>query len=565
MKLVYKDKYQVVDGNMSDSQVGARKKKNIRNHIFVLNGIINEAIQTGKSIDVLLYDYRQCFDSLWLEECINHLFDAGIQDDKLALIYEANKVNKVAVKTPFGLTERETVNKIVLQGEVLGPLQCRVLVDTIGKECLTEDKLLYNYKGVKVPALAMVDDLACVTKSGVDSAEMNAFIKTKTNLKKLQFGSQKCHQLQIGNKEHLAADLFIDNWEVTKVSESETGVTNLMDSNSGEVQVEVADKEKYLGDILSNDGKNTKNILARKGKGLGVVDQITSILEEICFGPYQLEVALHLRNSMLLNGILTNSEAWYGLTAEDIKQLEQVDETLLRKFLEAPFSTPKVMLYLETGTKPIRFTIKMRRVMFLQNILQEDQNCLISKFFHAQDKKPGKNDWSLTARQNLEELNLNLDFEDIRKMSKFQFHSKASKAMSKLAFEYLLKEKNKGGTEQGKVSHIKFSELKLQKYFIPNNTSVKMAKFIFHARCRMLDLKTNYKNRNYSDMFCPICNNPETTDSQQRLLVCPALCVSSENRVEYSDLFSTNIEKQLGVATILERNLKKRSTILKVS
>ena len=192
------------------------------------------------------------------------------------------------MKTPFGLPERETVNKIVLQGEVLGPLQCSVLVDTIGKECLTEDKLLYNYKGVKVPALAMVDDLACVTKSGVDSAEMNAFIKTKTNLKKLQFGSQKCHQLQIGNKEHLAADLFIDNWEVTKVSESETGVTNLTDSNSVEVQVEVADKEKYLGDILSNDGKNTKNILAIKGKGLGIVDQITSILEEICFGPYQL-------------------------------------------------------------------------------------------------------------------------------------------------------------------------------------------------------------------------------------------------------------------------------------
>ena len=79
MKLVYKDKYQVVDGNMSDSQVGARKKKNIRNHIFVLNGIINEAIQTGKSIDVLLYDYCQCFDSLWLEQCINDLFDAGIQ------------------------------------------------------------------------------------------------------------------------------------------------------------------------------------------------------------------------------------------------------------------------------------------------------------------------------------------------------------------------------------------------------------------------------------------------------------------------------------------------------
>ena len=61
MKLIYKDKYPVVDESMSDSQIGARKRKNIRNHIFVLNGIINEAIQTkGKAIDILIYDYRQC-------------------------------------------------------------------------------------------------------------------------------------------------------------------------------------------------------------------------------------------------------------------------------------------------------------------------------------------------------------------------------------------------------------------------------------------------------------------------------------------------------------------------
>ena len=44
MKLVYQDKYDIIDDSMSDSQIGASKKKNIRNHIFLLNGIINEAI-----------------------------------------------------------------------------------------------------------------------------------------------------------------------------------------------------------------------------------------------------------------------------------------------------------------------------------------------------------------------------------------------------------------------------------------------------------------------------------------------------------------------------------------
>ena len=43
-------------------------------------------------------------------------------------------------------------------------------------------------------------------------------------------------------------------------------------------------EEKYLGDILSEDGRNMKNILARVSKGVGITNNIMSILEEICFG-----------------------------------------------------------------------------------------------------------------------------------------------------------------------------------------------------------------------------------------------------------------------------------------
>ena len=88
MKLVYGDKYDVVDGNMSDSNVGARKMKNIRNHIFVLNGIINDVIHNpGRdSIDIEILDYKQSFDFMWMEEVINDLWEAGIQDDNLSLL-----------------------------------------------------------------------------------------------------------------------------------------------------------------------------------------------------------------------------------------------------------------------------------------------------------------------------------------------------------------------------------------------------------------------------------------------------------------------------------------------
>ena len=88
MRLIYRDNYDTIDRSMSDSQVGGRKKKNIRNHIWVINGIINDVLHTKKKtpIDIQIYDYKQCFDSLWLQECMNDIWDAGLKDNAFALL-----------------------------------------------------------------------------------------------------------------------------------------------------------------------------------------------------------------------------------------------------------------------------------------------------------------------------------------------------------------------------------------------------------------------------------------------------------------------------------------------
>ena len=142
MKLIYNEKYKIIDSNMSDSNVGARRNKNIRNHIFVVNGIINDVLSSKKNkpIDIQIKDYKQCFDSMWLEETLNDLYEAGVTDDTLAVLYEANKEVNVAVNTPNGLTLRQKIEKIILQGDVFGPIECSVSVDTFGK--------VTNFRGI---------------------------------------------------------------------------------------------------------------------------------------------------------------------------------------------------------------------------------------------------------------------------------------------------------------------------------------------------------------------------------------------------------------------------------
>ena len=98
-RLIYNDEISNLDSNLTDCNVGARKQRNIRDNIFTMNAILNSiAKEKDKAIDVQIYDIEKCFDSLWLQEVINCLFDAGLRNDKLPLLFLENNNAQIAVK-----------------------------------------------------------------------------------------------------------------------------------------------------------------------------------------------------------------------------------------------------------------------------------------------------------------------------------------------------------------------------------------------------------------------------------------------------------------------------------
>ena len=64
-RLVYNDKYSVINENMSSSNIGARKHRNIRDHLFVVNSILNDIKLTKENIDLGIFDVKKCFDKMW--------------------------------------------------------------------------------------------------------------------------------------------------------------------------------------------------------------------------------------------------------------------------------------------------------------------------------------------------------------------------------------------------------------------------------------------------------------------------------------------------------------------
>ena len=128
----------------------------------MVHGIINSVVQGDDDcIDIQIYDIEKCFDALWLEDCLNDVIETLPEDkcdDEIALVYEASKVNLVAVKTAVGLTERKDFPSIVQQGGTWGSLLCANTIEKIGRECSNQILYLNKQKTIVLP-LRFIDDL----------------------------------------------------------------------------------------------------------------------------------------------------------------------------------------------------------------------------------------------------------------------------------------------------------------------------------------------------------------------------------------------------------------------
>ena len=377
---------------------------------------------------------------------------------------------------------------------------------------------------------------------------MTSHLNAQTNLKKLQFGAKKCHKMHIGKNNVLCNHSSIDTWTLEKPSETIKSDMELIDKEGDTHELELVGSDTYLGDVIQTNGKNDLNIKARTEKGHGAVNQIVKLLEELCLGPYYYQAANVLRNSLLLSSLLSNSESWYNLTQKDVINLESIDEILLRKIFSSPSTTPKELLYLESGNIPIRFCIMARRLNFLWYILNEEEHTLIKQFFNAQINNPVKNDWVSTVQKDLQDLDIKMNLEEISVMSKVTFKELVKSKVKSKALEYLQKLQQK----HSKSINLHFESLELQEYLKPEgNMTIQMKAFVFSLRSRMVDVKCNYKVGK-TDLKCRKCLIVD--EDQEHLLNCVALSdnsVISSDIPSYQDLFTNDKLKIKSIGQIL--------------
>ena len=560
MKLVHERTYKVIEENMSEAQIGARKKKSIRNHLFVIKSIINDVMSSNKkeTIDLNIMDFKQMFDTEELPIVLNAFYEGGVQNDMLGIIHAANETNTFAVKTPSGLTEERTIKNRIMQGDVLGPLVSSQLVDrNVAQVAISAGNVYMYKKKVAIPPLIMMDDTITVNTCGNESRKISNLINTQTNIMKLQFGADKCVKLHVGKKynKDKCAKPKVDVWK-EELKTNKDGKEELVDVYGGKVEVKEVKEKKYLGEIITNDNKNERNIQDKVCKATGNVNKVIESLTERPYGKHKYKAAKLMRDGMIVASMLSSAETWTNICEKDIKKLNKPDKIFLNKLLGGEGNPSLSFMYLEMGILPLKYMLISKRLKFLKYILDENEETMVKQVYKTMKEESQVGDFVDLTKKDFKTVGIQMSEEEIKTESATRWKKVVNEKVKAAAFEYLISE-NKNKT---KTNQITFERLEMSEY-LERNKNNQLTKYIFKTRSGTLDIK-DWNKWKYEDNLCVGCGiKAETMD---HFMKCIAYSVenNSNQPIHWKSIYENNTEKQTSIAKEVKRRFGLRKTLL---
>ena len=377
------------------------------------------------------------------------------------------------------------------------------LMDEISKE-IQEANL-----GIKMPnsdekigCLLWMDDVILITDN---DQEMQTMLDKTDDISKryhIQFGKDKSKIMKIGPK------IPKNNFTL------------------GTMEMEYTDNYKYLGKTLNNKLTMTNHITETKSKAEAAYQTVLAIAGNQNFKEIEMETFWELLKTCIVPIITYAGEVCNPNKAET-KKINGILDNIIRRILMVPQTTPREVLYMETGLLDIQTTTDKNRIM-MANRLDKNQDKLADKMM----KINGKKSWNKQLQQTKETYKITtIDMQGTKRNVKRNITPKIN-----CTFRERI---DTDGENKSKVKYLKQGI----KTWRPNNKPTYMAKLtrkdcstIFKARTRMTEIKDNFRGM-YTDNICRACG--KTNETQEHILdKCPSIHIYQTTTTTKTDAFS---------------------------
>ena len=507
----------------SPSQAGGIKGAATCDHLFILRGIMTTAIAKKQNLFLTFFDVHKAYDHADVENMLHIMWKSGIRGRLWRILKDLSTNLKAVVKTRFGMSREIVRENGGLQGSNLTGRMFAKQMDT-----LSEDLADSHTQGVEVNdelnigCLVWVDDVLSCTIGLKNQLKMLKTINDFACKSKLEWGEAKSQVMQIGKKIKVQ-----EEWEL------------------GEKKIKNTTAYKYLGDTVTNDGKNKINLEIRENKITATIRQINTTASSDIMKRVETTVILTLYEKSVIPTLIHNCESW-TLSITEENQIDKIGVKALKRLFNLPTTTPSVAILHNLGLLYLTQVVDNMRFMYLHKIVNRQTDHWTNKMIaHLKTQNIG---WARNIQTKLTDYQLETDWNVIKQKTKGEWKNSVTEAVNKYNQAKLLNNCTTSTANDIKINtktknvykELQSPDYKRQptKEIIDRNKQ--KAKTVILARHGMLECGTNYKGTMPKN--CKSCLIKD--DENHRLNECTSFnetnWANSNEKIDFDTIYSND-------------------------
>ena len=508
-------------------QIGFLKGHRTADHVFVVNTLINKIVKKeGKNLYTAFIDLRKAYDSVERKLLFNKLWSLGFEGKFFQSLLAMYKSVYQSVKLNGMLLESIPATRGLKQGCNLSPLLFNLFIEDIDLQFSGECDQV-NVDGMNFSHLLYADDLILLssTSSGL-----------QTCLDKVESYFSKWNLTMNLKKSNIM--VFNKTGKIPK---------NLTFHVANEI-VEVTNRYKYLGTLMSSSGSYNPAIEQLSEKASKAYFAVRNVLQKVDF---DTNITLKIFDTALQPILTYNSEIWSQLNPRQFKAMKTLShpnerikfifESLLKEtetqhlkickgILGVNRSCSNLAVLGELGRMPMIIHCLQKQFLFFHRLINLTGNNLVSRALNESYhlKENGHFSWINSCCLYLEAFGIDSNPSKLRNMKTKQFKLLVNRILTNSYERYWLSKikstagpSNSGGNKLRTYATFK-ARIQREPYTKIKDKSLRrcLAKF----RCSDHRLRIEVGRREkilVEERKCLMCNENVIEDEQHFLTTCP--------------------------------------------
>ena len=510
--------------SVTQAQGGGQRKSSTFDHLFLLRAVIDLSKKQKTPTFLTFYDVSKAYDHANNDDMLSIVWERGLRGKVWRILRNLCNNLHASVKTRFGPTRDFSMEIGGRQGSRITGRLFSKMMDVLSEELQPTGMGFHLSEELRLVVLLWVDDVLSFAIGEEEQEEILKKIDEFALKHKLQWGHSKCNIMKVGVHDKKQNQ---KTWHL------------------GTMQIHESTTYRYLGDIISNDGKYTKNIESRKVKTQATTININSIASTEIMRKMETSVLLELHDKITIPGLLANAESW-SLLKTETTEMEKIEYQALRNLFDLPLHTPIPGIIFSLGTLYTHLRIEMRRLMYLHRLLNRQNTNWTKQTFHILEEQ--NIGWAKTIKNTLRTFDLPTDFNIIRDKRPNEWKRLVNEKIEARNKARLIEECHKMAEGQ----RIRKTKTSFIVDLISADTYIRgpspefqsltkqETKTAIISRFRMLECGANFKNS--SSIMCPVCKTRDNED--HRLNHCVRFKTTNyfdhAEKVNFDDVYSTN-------------------------